>query len=548
MKNGLLVRGLSLAVVFALNASATSVMLDGKSANSSQIVEISRGAKVEIDENAMKRVKKSHDVLLEAAKTGHKIYGLTVGVGLNKDRQMVDPSGNLSTEVIEASKQFNTGLIHAHCGGVGDDMDIKTARAVLATRLNNMLFGGTGVQSEVVELYKDFLNHDIVPVMPTKGSMGEADITILGHVGLAMIGEGEVYYKGKKMAASDALKKAGLKKLSPFGKDSLSILSSNAYSAALGALALEEMRHLSKISKYVYAISLEAFNGNIAPMHQEANRLRPFPDYVRVSEQIRGILEGSYLWNQDDARALQDPLSYRDAAYILGTLDSSIDRLEHLMMIQFNSSDDNPGVSVDVSSQSERFQEKKVYVEGKDFKGAVVPTANFEPLPWVIAFEEAAISLAHNSAASAQRTIKLSDDGFTKLTRFLGTDKTVHAFGAMQKPFVALAGENRALANPVSLNHVPVAGNIEDVATNAPLAVSRVRMQIENLYAILGMELMHAAQAIDLRKQKNPELKLSPATEQLYREYRKIVKFLEEDRPLSNDFKNSSSFLKNYNY
>ena len=533
---------LSIATMLALNLSASDITLDGKDVTPQEIAQIANGAKVKIDDAAMQKVKKAHEILLSAAKDGQKIYGLTVGVGLNKDRSFVDAKGNLDAEVIEASTKFNIGLIHAHCGVVGEDMPLKTARAVLATRLNNMLFAGAGVQEEVISLYKEFLNQDIIPVMPSVGSMGEADITILGHVGLAMLGEGEVYYKGEKMAAAQALKKAGLKPLSPFGKDSLSILSSNAYSAALASLALEDLKQADKMSKLVFALSLEALNGNVAPFSSEAASLRPFPQFEATAKQIREILKDSYLWDKDDTRALQDPLSYRDASYFFAAMSSSIQSLESLMKIQLNSSDDNPGIFIGEQPAGAKFQESKLFTKG----GAVVPTSNFEPLLWVIEFEKASIVLAHNSKASALRTIKLSDDNFTHLSRFLGTDKTVHAFGAMQKPFVALAGENEFLANPASLDYVPVAGNIEDVATNAPFVMQKFSKQIENFYLILGMELIHAAQAIDLRMQQNKDLKLSAQTKKLYDEYRKVVKFMDTDRPLTGDFRNSAKFLKEY--
>ena len=533
---------LSIAAMLALSLSASDITLDGKDVTPQEIAQIANGAKVKIDDAAMQKVKKAHEILLSAAKDGQKIYGLTVGVGLNKDRSFVDAKGNLDAEVIEASTKFNIGLIHAHCGGVGEDMPLKTARAVLATRLNNMLFAGAGVQEEVISLYKEFLNQDIIPVMPSVGSMGEADITILGHVGLAMLGEGEVYYKGEKMAAAQALKKAGLKPLSPFGKDSLSILSSNAYSAALASLALEDLKQADKMSKLVFALSLEALNGNVAPFSSEAASLRPFPQFEATAKQIREILKDGYLWDKDDTRALQDPLSYRDASYFFAAMSSSIQSLENLMKIQLNSSDDNPGIFIGEQPAGVKFQESKLFTKG----GAVVPTSNFEPLLWVIEFEKASIALAHNSKASALRTIKLSDDNFTHLSRFLGTDKTVHAFGAMQKPFVALAGENEFLANPASLDYVPVAGNIEDVATNAPFVMQKFSKQIENFYSILGMELIHAAQASDLRMQQNPTLKLSAQTKKLYDEYRKVVKFMDTDRPLTDDFKNSAKFLKEY--
>lgn len=539
MKN---IKFLCVAVIFALNASASSIILDGENITSKEISLISDGAKIDISKSALQKVDKAHNVLLQAAKDGQKIYGLTVGVGLNKDRDFVDAKGNLDAEVIKASTNFNIGLIHAHCGGVGEDMPLKTARAVLATRLNNLLYAGAGVQSEVINLYKEFLNQDIIPAMPSNGSMGEADITILGHVGLAMLGEGYVYYKGKKMQASKALEEAGLKKLSPFGKDSLSILSSNAYSAALASIALEDLKHAAEISKLVFAISLEALNGNVAPFTKEAANLRPFPDFIATAKDIREILKDSYLWDRDDQRALQDPLSYRDATYFFAAMKNNIDTLDKFMKIQLNTSDDNPGISLSTSPETNKFQETKLFTKN----GAVVPTSNFEPILWVAEFEKAAIVLAHNSKASALRTIKLSNDGFTHLTRFLGTDKTVHAFGAMQKPFVALAGENEHLANPASLSYTPVAGEIEDVATNAPFVVLKFQKQIDNYYHILGMELMHAAQAIDLRLQKNPNLKLSKATKKLFEEYRKVVKFVEVDRPYTDDFRNSAKFLKNY--
>ncbi len=202
----------SLIAFGMINAFAAPVVLDGKHMSSDKISQVAKGESIKITSEAMKRVQTSHNVLIEAAESGHKIYGLTVGVGLNKDKKMVNANGKLSQALIDASSKFNKGLIHAHCGGVGEDIPVKEARAILVTRLNNMLFGGTGVQTKVVNMYKTFLNKNIIPTMPSQGSMGEADITILGHIGLAMIGEGHVYYKGKKCLLKRHLKKLVLKK------------------------------------------------------------------------------------------------------------------------------------------------------------------------------------------------------------------------------------------------------------------------------------------------------------------------------------------------
>lgn len=450
--------------------------------------------------------------------------------------------------MIQRSKEFNRGLIYAHSAGVGPEMSQEVVRAIMVTRLNAMLFGSTGVQPKVAEMYRDFLNNDIVPVIPSRGSVGQADITLITHIGLAMIGEGDVYYQNKRMSASQALKSAGIEPLVPFAKDSLSILSSNAYSTALAALAVVEMEHSLKTAKLVFALSMEGLNGNIEPFLEDSNIIRPFPMVNKVSKDIREILRGSYLWDKSDTRALQDPLSYRTAAYTLGVVESSLQELQAEIKIQLNSSDDNPAVVLDAQPPSQQYEESSHYIVNGEIRGAVLPTANFSPLPWVISLEEGRITLSHLSNASAQRILKLGDDHFTGLTRFLGTENTIHSYGAIQKVFMSLASENQELANPSSLDLGSIAGNIEDVSTNAPRVALHFRTMIDNLYYILGIEMMHAAQAIDLRFKKDPNLKLSEVTKDFWTQYRRIVPFMETDRVLTYDIEKSYLFLKEYRF
>ncbi|WP_323121223.1 HAL/PAL/TAL family ammonia-lyase [Burkholderia alba] len=539
----LIVRGAAALMLLAAAPAFADVMLDGHSATPDLIARIADGEAVSIAPAARQRVTAAHDVLLEAAAAGQQIYGLTVGVGLNKDRKMVDAHGKLTDEVIDASTRFNLGLIRAHSGSVGPDMSVRVARAAMAARLNAMLDGGAGVQPAIVDAYAQCLNRGVTPAMPADGSIGEADITILSHVGLAMLGEGDAYYRGRKLPAADALKAAGIAPIRPFGKDALAILSSNAYSAGMAALALHDMAQLARVSKQVFALSLQGLNGNVSPLREDTLALRPFPYTQRAGAALRALLAGSSLWNRDPDRPLQDPLSFRSGVYLLGEEDRTLDAARALIAIQLNSSDDNPGVAVGVTPKSARAQDAAGYVDGG---GAVLPSANFEPLPWVLAFEELGLALAHNALASAQRVVKLNDPHLTGLSRFLGTDQTVHAFGAMEKPPTALAMANKALAMPVSLDYLPVAGGIEDIATNAPEVVERVQQQIDNSYALLGIELIQAAQAIDLRRRKQADFALAPATAPLYHALRGQVAFLEQDRPLTPDFRAAAKLLKDY--
>ena len=519
-------------------------LMDGQSLTPSVIAHIAEGEAVQVSPAALKRVEGAHRVLLEAARNGQPIYGLTVGVGLNKDRTMVSMSGTLTPQQMTASRRFNVNLIRAHSSGIGPDMDERTARAAMAVRLNNLLTGGAGVQPAIIDAYVQFLNRDITPAMPSGGSIGEADITILSHVGLSMLGEGDVYFRGKKMPAADALREAGLQPIQPYGKDALGIFSSNAYSSGMAALALHDLEGLSRVSKLVYALSLEALDGNVSPFLQDTLALRPFPHTVHAGQELRALLEGSSLWRRSDRRPLQDPLSFRDGVYLLGEQDRAIAECRSLLNIQLNSSDDNPGVALDVLPPSTLDQARRGYVAADGITGAVLPSANFEPLPWVLAFEELGLAIAHNSLASAQRIIHLNDEHLTGLSRFLGTDQAVHAFGATEKLPVALAEENRELALPVSMDYLPVAGGIEDIATNAPRVVERVQRQIDNSYALLGIELVQAAQAIDLRKKSQSGFTLSAETAVLYDALRREVSFLDVDRSMTGDYRKAANVLR----
>ncbi|AMM18573.1 sugar transporter (plasmid) [Burkholderia sp. PAMC 28687] len=523
-----------------------AVTLEGKSATPGMISTIAMGEQVVVAPAAMRQVAKGHDLLLEAAVEGQRIYGLTVGVGMNKDRQMVDAQGKLTTDVIEASTRFNAALLHAHSGGVGPDMDVRTARAAMATRLNQMLVGASGVQPAVAEKYVQFLNSGITPSIPIEGSIGEADITILSHVGLTMMGEGDVYYRGVKVAAATALKAAGIEPIHPWGKDALGILSSNAYSTGMAALALIDLKQLSHVEKVVYAMSLQGLNGNVSPFLEDTLALHPYPHVIRTGAALRDILTGSSLWQRDDERALQDPLSFRDAPYLLAEIDKSYDENRRLIEIQLNSSDDNPGVAIGVKPKSDLWQAKRSYLQEKDGYGAVLPNANFEPLPYALSFEETGITLAHNSLASAQRIIKMNDPRFTHLSRFLGTDNTLHAFGAMEKPPLALAEENKELAMPVSMDYLSAAGDIEDIATNAPRVIRRVQTEIDNSFDLVAIELISAAQAVELRQKAGKGFTLSPDTQKLFDALRNVVPFRDEDRSFTPEFRAAATLLKKY--
>lgn len=201
MNKSLMLASLTLGLMSGSALAMEQVVLDGKHMTQEQAWAIADGAKVKVASQARTKLVKSHELLMEAARLGKPVYGLTVGVGLNKDHKLFDANGELSAAVMDASRSFNYSTLRAHSAGVGEPMPVRLTRVALAVRLNTILAGQTGVQPVVADLYEAYLNKGITPVIPSQGTVGEADILLASHVGLAMIGEWEVFYKASVSAA-----------------------------------------------------------------------------------------------------------------------------------------------------------------------------------------------------------------------------------------------------------------------------------------------------------------------------------------------------------
>ena len=494
------------ALAAAGAAGAATITLDGTSLSIEDAWKIAAGeADVAIAPEAVKLLEDSHKLVMASAAKGQAVYGLTVGVGLNKDQKLFTADGKLSPEVLEASRAFNYNALRSHSAGVGEMMPV-----------------------------------------------GEADILLASHVGAVMIGEWKADVKGKVMTGADALKAAGIKPLQPEGKDALAILSNNSVAMAYAIDAARNAERIVEMTPTVYGLSLEGLNGNVAPILPQTIGARPFDGLSQTAADMRDVLKGSYLWNVDATRPLQDPLSYRVTVYGLSEARRAVKDLNDQIAVQINSTDDNPAtiLNADEAYRSESTQVANYFVEGNGIKGAIIPSGNFNPLPVALALQRTSIAMAHLSHYSVQRTVHLSYDQFTGLTRFL-TDPSNkgHALGAIQKSFMGLHVDNMALAQPVSLFGMPVAGEIEDTFTNLLQASKRLGSIDTNLYQIYSVEMLHAAQAVDLRRNlKNKDLKLADKTGAFYTAYRAKVPYVKADRIFTDDIRAGVDLLKNYRF
>ena len=503
--------------------------------------------KIDVAESAWGRVEGSHQAVLTAARNGQLIYGLNLGVGLNKDRKIFD-SKNLTEEGKEASEKFNLDLLRSHSIARGRVCSVEVVRAAMVVRLNCILNGSTGCHPYCAEYLHQFINRGIHPLIRSSGSVGESDNTVLPAIGLAMAGEGKVEYQGKICDALEALKNEGLKPLKPYAKDALSILSSNAYSAGRACITLVETKTALQASIRVYALSLEGLNGNLAPLAASVHKVRPFSENEHMAAHIRKILKKSYLYQPSSNRAHQDPLSFRDAVQIFGMAKRKLKEANSQLSIQINSSDDNP--SVLFVEKDEIDDEIKRYASGAptgSLLKIVVPTSNFEPISWTVDIESLSIGLAHVSRASANRILRMGDPKITGLSRFLAVSENQQGFGTVPNLVAAIQTEIRALATPVSLDGMVVAGGIEDVSTNAPLAVQRLRGIVDKLNILTGIELVVATQAIDLRNKDN-NIVLGTHTKKLYKMFRDEVKIYDGQTALSHHFDKAEKFVERFSW
>lgn len=510
-----------LALAGPAAAKSDLVLLTGRDLTIDQVERVARGgARVEIAPDARALADKAFRVLLVAAGADLPIYGLNRGVGEARQVQVlrgdvVDP------EVRAQSEAFNRTLLISHSEATGPEAPREVVRAAMLARLNTALVGAAGLRTEVLDRLVVFLNRDITPILRTRGSVGEADIYILPPIGLAAMGIGEVVMGDERIPAAEALRRAGLAPLKPWAKDALGLLSSNAYSAGQAALATAAAERLLDRADQAYALSLEALNGNVAPLLPASLALRPYPQLIEEAARLRELLAGSALWSPDPERYLQDPLSVRTTPAIHGAARRALARLKQSLLLHLNSAEDNPAILVDaVPAQGAGEQERRYYVAGSALghfvTGAVIPSAHFDPTFWSLDIQALAQALVPLATASARRGDRLASGDFTKL-------RLEPPLTAMSLVADSLLAELVSLSGPILVAVAPTSRDIEDIGTGAPLGVRRAGEIVDLAYRILAIEVLVGARLVELRREAKPGLALGRGSTALLAEIRARV-------------------------
>jgi histidine ammonia-lyase len=506
-----------------------TIMLTGHDLTIDQIVQVARyGAKVQLSSEARQREADNYGLLLEAAAEGVAVYWFNRGVGDQRETVMFDgdPTSSANQPKIEKiqTQNFHRGAL----AGFGPEVeDEEIVRAMMVVRANAMTFNAPSPQ--LGQMLLDLLNKRITPVVQSRGSLGEGDLAQLFNVAGAMVGAGEVYFQGVRMPAAKALAQAGLKPIRPFAADDNALTSSDAYATGQAALVVEDARHALEWADLGYAMDLNGMNSSITPLSLVVQCDRPAMWLNWDAARVLDMLKGSYLFDADPARIIQDPESLRASSIRQASAWEEWSALNDAVLFQVNSSDHNPAVHVGLGPQDSwelaTPQMMKFYVKGGALShgqhGYIVSNANWDPYPMANKLENFVIGLANMDVAVMLRIDRFSNPFFTVVkARDVLPAAAGHFSGYTP---VALQQEIQSLTNPVAPFGSAIVGAVEDLQAQTLIKVQHARRAVATTMDLLGYDLLEASLWMDVRKAQNTDRNFGPAPTRAWTALRKIV-------------------------
>ncbi len=440
------------------------------------------------------------------------IYGINTGFGSLCNVKI--SSDNLS--------KLQENLVKSHACGTGDEVPQEVVKIMLFLKIQSLSYGHSGVQLQTVERLVDFYNHDILPVIYTQGSLGASgDLAPLAHLSLPLLGEGEVYFEGKKVASKVVLEKYHWSPIVLQSKEGLALLNGTQFMSAYGCYMIIKSLKLSYFADLISAVSLEGFDGRLEPFNELIHFVRPHKGQLATAQRVKGFLEGSEIIEQEKQH-VQDPYSFRCIPQVHGASKDAIEYVKKVFKTEINSVTDNPNI----------FEASDLIISGGNFHGQ----------PLAIALDFLAIALSELGSISERRTYQLIS-GTRNLPAFLVNNPGLNSgFMIPQYTAASIASQNKQLASPASVDSIVSSNGQEDHVSMGANAATKCFKIVENLQRILAIELMNASQAIEFRK----PLKSSEFIEMFLMSFRETVPLVTEDRILHYDIQNSVEFLDSF--
>ena len=469
--------------------------------------------KLALSEEAKVNIQKCRDYLDKKMDTNDKaIYGINTGFGSLYNIKISNE--NLS--------QLQENLVKSHACGTGEEVPSAIVKIMLLLKIQSLSYGNSGVQLATAERLIDFYNNDVLPVIYTQGSLGASgDLAPLAHLSLPLLGEGEVYFEGKKVASREVLAQFGWEALVLQSKEGLALLNGTQFMSAYGVYVLIKSCKYSYLADLIGTISLEGFDGRKEPFNELIHFIRPHKGQIITAQRVNEFLEGSQIIDQPKQH-VQDPYSFRCIPQVHGASKDAIDYVKRVFKTEINSVTDNPNIFIE-SDQ-------------------IISGGNFHGQPLALALDFLAIALSELGSISERRTYQLIS-GLRGLPAFLVDNPGLNSgFMIPQYTAASIASQNKQLATPASIDSIVSSNGQEDHVSMGANAATKVLRIIDNIERILAIELMNASQAIAFRS----PLKSSDFIEMFLKSYREEVPYVSEDRILHYDIMKTIAFLESF--
>ncbi len=493
------------------------MQISGENVNLASVVQVSKGeAKVQLSPEARQKMVASRTYIMNRVEKGEIIYGVNTGFGAFSSVSISQP------QIVQLQKN----LIRSHCMGVGQPFTKEESRAILFLRANALARGHSGIRPEVVDKLLEYLNNDIIPVIPQQGSVGASgDLAPLSHLALAIIGEGDVWgADGKPTPVQTLLKQKNIQPLELQAKEGLSMINGCQVMTAVGLLHLQRARNLAWFSDLAGAMTLEAMQGSRKAFDPLIAATRPHPGEAKTARNILKLMGNTSPIAEAHANCarVQDAYSLRCMPAVHGAVKDAVGNSLRTLEIEANSSTDNP----------------LVFAED----GKILSCGNFHGEPVAFALDFVAIALRAMGAISECRIEKLINPAMSGLPAFLAPDGGLNS-GHMivQVAAAALVSENKILSHPASVDSIPTSADKEDHVSMGTIAARKFGQIVDNVENIIAMELLSATQALDLLKPLVPASTVLKA----YDVVRSVVPFAQEDRVFAKDVEKIKVLMRN---
>jgi histidine ammonia-lyase len=474
-----------------------------------------KSAKAILSGEAIQKINRSRQYVQEIVKNGETVYGINTGFGVLANEKISE----------EDTRLLQYKILQSHSVGVGEAIPGEIARLMLLTKVHALAQGYSGVQLATIERILWHVEHNVMPVVPEKGSVGASgDLAPLAHLFLPLIGLGEVVHEGKRYRAEEILSRFNLAPVQLGPKEGLALINGTQFILAYAAKGVQRLHNCLEAADIIGAMSLEALTGTKAPFDSRLHALRPFKGSQLVAHRLELLLQGSDIMQSHiDCGRVQDPYSLRCMPQVHGASRNAWLHLKELTEIELNAVTDNP-----------------IVFSAED----TISGGNFHGQPLALPLDYACFAASEIGNISDRRCYLLLEGKWglpMLLMRKVGLNS---GFMIPQYTTAALVTENKTLCFPASADSIPTSVGQEDHVSMGSISGRKLNSIIDNLEYILAIELLTACQAIEFRR----PLKSSELLEFAHHYVRDFVSFAEEDRVFADDISRVKELIADFSF